>query len=101
MAKNTPRSQRCIDPREDPRERKIADDWNAKYPIGTLVVVKRDRGDFTTTRTRSEARVLSGHSAVVFLEGISPCYSLRNVSPIDESELKQALDREVNAQCPK
>ncbi|WP_374650281.1 hypothetical protein [Rhizorhabdus sp.] len=36
------------------------------------------------TRTRSKAEVLSGHSAVIWLDGISGCYLLDRVTPIVE-----------------
>jgi hypothetical protein len=38
-----------------------------------------DSGEIRETRTRSEAQVLGGHSAVVWLEGISGCYLLDRV----------------------
>ena len=55
--------------------------WNESHPIGTRVVVKKDNGVEFLTRTRSEASVLSGHTAVIFVEGISGCYLLARVSP--------------------
>lgn len=54
--------------------------FNAINPIGTEVLVKRDNGDLQTTTTRSKAEVLSGHSAVIWLDGISGCYLLSRVS---------------------
>ena len=60
-------------------QRKV-DDWNARYPIGTPVHVRRDRGCYDTT-TRSHAQVLSNHSAVVWLASISGCYALDRVTP--------------------
>lgn len=59
---------------------KQCDDWNAVNPIGTRVIVKKDVGTNVHTKTRSEAQVLSGHSAVVWLEGIAGCYGLDRVS---------------------
>jgi hypothetical protein len=53
--------------------------WNARYPVGTRVVVTRDNGSEIVTRTRSGAQLLSGHTAVIFLEGISGCYLLGRV----------------------
>lgn len=60
---------------------KTCDDWNAKYPVGTAVVLKADGGQNVATKTRSEASILSGHSAVIWLEGISGCYLLDRVTP--------------------
>lgn len=58
---------------------KSVDDWNAKYPVGTPVVLLKDSGENFSTTTRSEAQVLSGHSAVVWLVGVSGCYQLDRV----------------------
>lgn len=58
---------------------KQCDDWNAAHPVGTPVVLRTDtRGDIPT-KTRSAAEVLSGHSAVVWLDGVSGCYALDRV----------------------
>jgi hypothetical protein len=58
------------------------DAFNAKYPVGQAVTVRRDGGDGVSTFTRSKAEVLSGHSAVIWLEGISGCYLLDRVTPV-------------------
>lgn len=62
------------------REARAVDLWNAQYPVGTNVVVKRDNGETMQTVTRSEAFLLSGHTAVIQLAGISGCYSLERVT---------------------
>lgn len=54
--------------------------WNDAHPIGTAVNVRRDCGDTMATRTRSLAWVLSGHTAVIMVDGISGCYALRRVT---------------------
>lgn len=60
-------------------------DWNTAHPIGTPVVLHTDtRGDIQT-KTRSLAEVLSGHSAVVWLEGVSGCYALDRVKVISNA----------------
>lgn len=56
--------------------------WNTNHDIGTNVIVKRDNGSEMETRTRSRAAVLSGHSAVIWLDGISGCYLLERVRAI-------------------
>ena len=61
------------------------DDFNARYPVGQKVSVRKDAGDGQITTTRSAAEVLSGHSAVIWLEGISGCYLLDRVTPITGS----------------
>jgi hypothetical protein len=57
------------------------DAWNAKYPIGTPVICKKDGVGDVETVTTSSAQVLSGHSAVIWMEGISGCYLLSCVRP--------------------
>ncbi len=55
--------------------------FNARYPIGTPVLLKKDNGETTETKTRSKAQVSGGHSAVVWLEGVSGYYLLDRVTP--------------------
>lgn len=62
-------------------ERQVAA-FNRIAPAGTSVSVRRDNGTSEITKTTSAASVLSGHTAVVWLEGISGCYLLERVSPI-------------------
>ena len=61
------------------------DKFNAACPIGGRVAVKLDGNDTPRiTTTKSAAEVLSGHSAVIWLDGISGCYLLYRVTPIPE-----------------
>ena len=62
--------------------------WNLANPVGTLVSLRRNIGDPTITRTRSEAQILSGHSAVVWLEGVRGYYDLDWVTPLYELKLE-------------
>ena len=57
------------------------DTFNAKHPVGTEVCVNLDSGEVAYTKTRSSAEVLSGHSAVIWLEGVRGCYLLDRVAP--------------------
>lgn len=59
--------------------KKQCDDWNAANPIGCNVVLTKDGGEEFPTKTRSEAEVLSGHSAVIWLDGVRGCYMLDRV----------------------
>lgn len=59
------------------------DAFNDQCPIGGAVVVRKDDGQYVATKTRSQAQVLSGHTAVVWLDGISGCYLLDRVTPVD------------------
>lgn len=61
---------------------KQCDDFNARFPVGQPVTVRKDNGEGVTTLTRFPAEVLSGHSAVIWLENISGCYLLDRVTPI-------------------
>lgn len=54
--------------------------WNVKHPIGTVVAVRMDNGIKIQTRTRTKAQMLSGHTAVIWLDGISGCYALERVT---------------------
>jgi hypothetical protein len=54
---------------------KIVNDFNAKYPVGTKVILRKDSGEVETEVT-APARILSGHSAVAWFEGVSGAYSI-------------------------
>ena len=56
--------------------------FNADNPVGQRVIVRKDMGEAVETVTRSEAQVLGGHSAVIWLDGISGCYLLDRVTPV-------------------
>lgn len=53
--------------------------WNSVYPVGTSVDYRRDDGSTFATKTRTEASVLSGHTAVVWVDGIAGCVSLERI----------------------
>ena len=55
------------------------DAFNEKNPAGTPVTVVKDLGEKMETKVRFPAEILSGHTAVVWLEGISGCYDLDRV----------------------
>jgi hypothetical protein len=59
------------------------DGWNASNGVGAEVVVRKDDGSTVRTRTRSAAEVLSGHSAVVWLEDVRGCHALSHVTAIE------------------
>lgn len=63
------------------------DAFNTKCPVGGKVSVKIDFQDEPRiTTTISEAQVLSGHSAVVWMDGISGCYLLSHVTPLQQEQ---------------
>lgn len=55
------------------------DAFNKRNPVGTSVTVVKDLGEKFETRVKWPAEIMSGHSAVVWLEGISGCYMLDRV----------------------
>lgn len=68
--------------RPDPKRlQAVCDRWNAAHPVGEAVTVRLDSGEARRTVTRSTAQVLSSHSAVIWLEGVSGCYLLDRVTP--------------------
>lgn len=57
------------------------DAWNAgNNPVGCKVFLRKDDGSIFETVTRSEAEVLSGHTAVIWLKGVVGCYMLDRVT---------------------
>ncbi len=58
------------------------DKFNASHQVGAAVSVELDSGEIRNTVTTSEAQVLSGHTAVIWLDGISGCYDLERVTPL-------------------
>lgn len=57
----------------------ICDRWNGQNVKGVPVYYRKDDGRDVPTATRSEAYVLSGHTAVIFVDGISGCVALERV----------------------
>jgi len=53
--------------------------FNKRNPVGTPVTVVKDFGERVETKVKYPAEVLSGHTAVVWLYGISGCYLLDRV----------------------
>jgi hypothetical protein len=61
--------------------------WNDSYPIGTTVEYHPVIGEapFRLRRTVSEASILSGHTAVVWLDGERGCVALDACVPVEGS----------------
>lgn len=57
------------------------DGWNNHHPIGTAVTLRSDDGSDVATATRSAAWVLSGHTAVIMVDGVTGCYLLDRLTP--------------------
>jgi hypothetical protein len=58
------------------------DKFNAAHQVGAAVSVELDSSEIRKTVTTSEAQVLSGHTAVIWLDGISGCYDLERVTAL-------------------
>jgi len=56
--------------------------FNAAHQVGAAVRVELDSGESRETVTTSEAQVLSGHTAVIWLDGIRGCYDLERVTSL-------------------
>jgi hypothetical protein len=52
------------------------ENWNLKYPVGTLVKLKHDDGTTHITKTRSEAYICNAGYPVCFFENVSGYYLL-------------------------
>jgi hypothetical protein len=70
------------------RAQRQVDEWNEKYPVGTPVEfwTGAREGQGKQSRTRSQAEVLSGHTAVVWIEGVRGCVALSHVRPLNQVE---------------
>lgn len=62
------------------------DDWNSKHRPGVEVIYHPVIGEAAglLTKTTGEAYVLGGHTAVVFVEGVSGCVALRAVREVEK-----------------
>ena len=55
------------------------DVFNELHPVGSDVIVINDFGEKIETKIKYAAQILSNHTAVVWIEGKSGCYSLNRV----------------------
>jgi hypothetical protein len=60
--------------------------WNMAYPVGTVVEFHPVIGEpkHRIRKTRTPAQVLSGHTAVVWLDGESVCVALEACIPAQQ-----------------
>ena len=71
-----------------PSAKKLSDAverWNSRYQVGQRVRLRKDDGAVIETTTRTKAGILSGHSSVIWLDGVAGCYLLDCVSAISPS----------------
>lgn len=71
---------------------RIVYEFNALYPVGTPVdyfscLADMRQGQFAMrTKTRQPAQVLSGHTAVVWIEGKGGAVALSHVRPVPQAD---------------
>lgn len=84
-------------------EQDKCDAWNKAHGIGTAVKVWRDFGPPTTGFTNGMAYVLSGHTAVIHVTGISGCYALERVEALcsDCPPVGHSTDKTRCDECPR
>lgn len=65
--------------------------WNAKHPIGAIVSYEEIQGEGETHRgaTTTDAQVLSGHTAVIWIEGKSGCVCLDHCTVVPDTKEPQ------------
>lgn len=69
----------------NPRAQQAAvDEWNANWNVGQRVRVTLDDGSVIETETRSEAELLGGHTAVIWVDGIAGAYRLDRCKSVAE-----------------
>jgi hypothetical protein len=76
------------------------DAWNAAHPVGTTVVLTRDDDVKIRTETVSEAQVLSGHSAVIWMRGVRGCYLLDRVAAAADAVPPPSSQSDAAAEPP-
>ena len=93
----TAREIKAWERKKDYAPQAACDRFNAANPIGTSVTVQLDGCDeLFKTVTRSAAQVLSGHSAVIWLESVSGCYLLDRVTPLQKRTAVKAKPVRLN-----
>lgn len=71
--------------KQEQKAQAAVDKWNAAYPVGTDVMrykFTNPLSDGSPTKTRSEAWVMGGHSAMVMVEGVRGGVDLESVVPL-------------------
>jgi len=70
-------------PRSLEENKRLVEEWNREHKqLGTKVRVLKDDGSTVETIATTEAYLLSGHTAVIFLHGFTGCYSLARVTAL-------------------
>lgn len=74
--------------RELDKQTALIEEFNAANQIGIEVDVKKDGGSINRTKTRSEAWLMGGHTAMILLDGISGGYMLERVTVATAGEVE-------------
>lgn len=83
-----PPDKRMQTPPSPAQQKSLVDAWNKDHQPGAAVIVRADDGSTTKTRTRSQAELLNGRLAVIWLEGFSACYALHRITPDREGKAR-------------
>lgn len=67
------------------------DEFNRENPVGASVIVRRDDGLRVLTTVRDRAIVLPSGAPVVWLKGVSGCYLLDRVRPVNQHNNVEAM----------
>ena len=62
------------------RREEIVKNWNQLNLVGSPCVYENDFGSKMSTKTRSEAWLLGGHTPVVLVDRISACVELERIT---------------------
>ena len=65
-------------------QQKLVDEWNATHPVGTAVTryaLLNPLREPQETKTRSEAWLMSGHTAMDMVEGVAGGVMVESVKP--------------------
>lgn len=68
-------------------QQKLVDDWNSRHPVGTPVTrykLVHPLREPEETKTRSEAWLMGGHTAMVMVEGVAGGVMVESVKPPNE-----------------
>jgi hypothetical protein len=71
----------------------IVEEWNVKHPVGTRVYVIRDNGEIMATHTTRQPMILGGDTPIVWIEGVSGCWSLDQVIAATETGVRNGITR--------
>ena len=74
------------------------DAWNEANKIGTPIDYRKDDDSILRTVTRTRAEVLGGHTAVIWLEGVTGCVDLDRVKPVQKKKWRaERIERAARA----